>query len=161
MVTINDLEFAVIIINFAAATLCLRLMEDVLGSGHPVLLNHTDNTSALAWLTKTPHNTRAGAALMRLFASLHKHSKWSIRAKYISTKDNEIADVITRPDLRDSSTHDLSSLILKYPELQQCRRFVPSDELISETSSALSTASLRDDLSAIPLGRLEPASASS
>jgi hypothetical protein len=60
-----------------------------------------------------------------------------VRAAYIKGKENAIADYLSC--LRDQdnfSQFQYESLITQYPQLKQCRHFLPSQELLSLVYSA-------------------------
>jgi hypothetical protein len=67
------------------------------------------------------------------------NSRLGINSKWISTEENFIADDISRlkqllMEQNPTNPHpsiDYSILFQKYPQLRTCKRFVPSDELIS------------------------------
>ena len=69
-----------------------------------------------------------------------------INVEYVNTKDNIIADKISRID---KATHALAffhSLVQEYPQLKSCRRFHPSAELLSHITAALLQGNLLDPL---------------
>ena len=104
---------------------------------YPVLLNVTNNLSALSWTTGACRKSRIGRLLARFFCSLLINSPLGINSQWISTLHNAIADDISRAKTAASeSTHsypsfDYSSLQQKYPELSHCSFFQPAPELIS------------------------------
>ena len=62
MISINVLEFVIVIINYCAA-LTVVLTEHVTDDPHPVLLNAVDNTSAHSWTKNTCKSSRVGRLL--------------------------------------------------------------------------------------------------
>ena len=63
-------------------------------------------------------------------------SPLGINAKWIAGEENTIADVISRlkelsVDADGYSNFDYSSLPQRFPQLQGCRQFLPSNELLS------------------------------
>jgi len=89
---------------------------------YPVLLNVTDNASALSWTTGSCKKSEVGRLLARFFCSLMINSPLGINSKWISTDDNKIADDISRIK-RESAAEDsppffdYSTLTQMYPEL--------------------------------------------
>jgi len=76
LISINILEFVTVIINYCAVLHFVMTMSAT-DDPYPVLLNVTDNASALSWTTGSCKKSKVG-------------SKW------ISTDDNKIADDISR-----------------------------------------------------------------
>ena len=135
LISINVLEFVVVIIDYCAA-LTVITAEHVTYDHHPILLNIADNTSAHSWTMHTCKSSRLGRLLARLFCYLLMDSPLGINSKWIDTHDNFIADDISRLKKLQapSSQHysfDYSSLQQKYPQLKSCRFFQPSLGLLS------------------------------
>ncbi len=136
LISINILEFVTVIINYCAA-LHMVLNMNPTNDPYPVLLNVTDNASALSWTTGACCKTRIGRLLARFFCSLLIYLPLSINSQWISTLHNAIADDIYHANnVASDHTHshplfDYSSLQQKYPELSHCSFFRPAPELIS------------------------------
>jgi hypothetical protein len=132
-VSINVLQFITVILNYCA-TLEVISTTDVTDDPHPVVLNVTDNTSALNWTLHSCKTSRIGRLLARVFCSLMINSPVGITSKWISTHDNEIADDISRQKRNSPSSiasFDYASLQQKYPELTNCAFFHFSPDLLS------------------------------
>ncbi len=84
LISINVLEFITVIINYCAA-LHLILMENVTDHRYPVLLNITDNTSALSWTTGPCQKSKLGRLLARFFCSLLINSPLGVNSQWICT----------------------------------------------------------------------------
>ena len=104
---------------------------------HSVLLNVTDNTSALSWTTGACQKSKIGCPLARLFCSLLINSPLGVNSQWINTIANEIADDISRVkkllQQTSKSSHllfDYISLKQRYPELKNCSFFQIHPELI-------------------------------
>ncbi len=95
LISINFLEFVTVIINYCAA---LHFVTTTSASDdpYPVLLNVTDNASALSWTTGACKKSKVGHLLAWFFCSLMINSPLGINSKWISTDDNKIADDISR-----------------------------------------------------------------
>ncbi|KAL7523451.1 hypothetical protein ACHAWF_001168, partial [Thalassiosira exigua] len=131
LVTINVLEFISIIINYAAALVALTLDDDT-DDPYPVLLNESDSAVAIKWTNHHCKESLAGRALGRLFCALLIGSRLGINAKHIRGEENDVADAISRLRRnRDSDLFDYSLLKQQFPQLQACRVFQPSQELLS------------------------------
>lgn len=135
LISINVLEFVTVIINYCAALHIIQTSH-VTDDPNPVLLNVTDNTSALNWTLHSCKSSKIGM-LGRFFCSLLINSPLGINSEWICTAENNIADDISRLK-RDSklnhsqySTFDYSTLIQRYPELTHCAFFQIEPELIS------------------------------
>jgi len=135
LISINVLEFVTVIINYCAA-LHFVTTTSATDDLYPVLLNVTDNASALSWTTGSCKKSKVGPLLARLFCSLMINSPLGINSKWISTDDNKIADDISRIK-RESATEgsppffDYSTLTQMYPELFHCSSFMIQPKLIS------------------------------
>ncbi len=95
LISINVLEFVTIIINYCAS-LHVLTTTSATNDPHPVLLNVTDNVSALSWTTSACRNSMIGRRLARFFCSLLIGSPLGINSNWISTNNNKIADDISR-----------------------------------------------------------------
>ncbi len=134
-ISINALEFITIILNYAAA-ITVFAIDKLTDDPFPVLLGVTDNTSALNWVNHACKGSPLGRALARLFVGLLITSNIGINAKWISTTENKIADEISRLKKllganSSSPSFDYSSLQSRFPLLQNCRFWAPSQRLLS------------------------------
>jgi hypothetical protein len=124
-----------VIINYCAA-LHFVTTTSATDDPYPVLLNVTDNVSALSWTTGACKKFKVGRLLARFFCSLMIKPPLGINAKWISTDDNKIADDISRikrESVNEDSPpfFDYSTLTQMYPELIRCSFFMIQPELIS------------------------------
>ena len=105
-ILINALEFFTVIINYCAACFVMS-QEKLTDDPYPVVLNVTDNTSALNWTVHTSKESLVGRAFARFFCGLLIGSPLGINSKWISTDKNEVADKISRieKEERKSSPH--------------------------------------------------------
>ena len=58
LISINLLEFAVEIINYAAITVMFSNYKSLCGHEYPLLLNWTDNMSSTSWIKKVESKTK-------------------------------------------------------------------------------------------------------
>lgn len=134
LISINVLEFVTVIINYIAALHVIRT-TNITNDPYPVLLNVTDNTSALNWTLNACRKSKIGKLLSRFFCSLLINSPLGINSQWISTHENNIADDISRlkTSLDENSrlTFDYSSLQQSYPQLSHCSFFQLQPELTS------------------------------
>ena len=63
---------------------------------YPVLLNVSNNASALGFTTGACKKSKVGHVIARFFCSLMINSPLGINSKWINTDDNKIADDIPR-----------------------------------------------------------------
>jgi hypothetical protein len=70
-------------------------MTNVTEDPYSVLLNVTDNTSALSWTNHFCRKSKIGRLIARFFCLLHINSPLGINSQWISTNDNKIADGIS------------------------------------------------------------------
>ncbi len=131
LISINVLEFVTVIINYCTS-LHMFMMKSITNDPHPVLLNVTDNASALSWTNHTCRKSKLGRLLVWFFCSLLINSHFGINSQWISTDDNKIPDDISLKKTLSNSLHsfDYSSLRQMYPELTQCSFFQIQPELI-------------------------------
>ncbi len=95
LILINVLEFVTVIIKYCAS-LHVFMMRSITNDPHPVLLNMTNNASALSWKNHTCRNSKFGRLLARFFCSPLINSPLGIISQWISTNDNKIADNISQ-----------------------------------------------------------------
>jgi hypothetical protein len=113
------------------------LSTNLTNNPYPVLLNVTNNASALSWTTGACCKSGIGCLLARFFCLLLIYSPLGINSQWISTLHNAIADNISHAkNAASDHTHshplfDYSFLQQKYPELSHCSFFRPAPELIS------------------------------
>ncbi len=133
LISINVLEFLTVIINCCAA-LHMFTTSNIMSDPYPVLLNITDNASALSWTTNACKRSRLGRILAQFFCSLLINSPLGINSQWIPTGDNFIADDISRLkksiDPPSHFSYDYSSLQQTYPELRHCSFFQLQPEII-------------------------------
>lgn len=128
LISINVLEMACVIINYAAAIYACHV-DNISLDAYPVLANDCDSASACAWVNTKCKESLIGRALGRLFCGFVMSTKLGIKAEWISTTVNKIADEISRLHGKDGE-YDYSQLLTNYPVLACCRQFKPSDTLL-------------------------------
>ena len=96
MVSINALEYASLIINYVAACYVLTKVSQTTKDPHPIVLLYADNRTAESWLIKASKSSNAGRALGYIQAALMINNPVGINVDHITSKDNEIADKISR-----------------------------------------------------------------
>jgi hypothetical protein len=133
LISINVLEFVTVIINYCAL-LHVVTMRSTSNDPYPVLLNVTNNTLALSWTTGACRKSRIGRLIACFFCSLMIGSPLGINSKWISTKDNKIADDIScikkQSALDSPPSFDYSTLTQRYPEMTHCHSFRIQPKLI-------------------------------
>jgi hypothetical protein len=126
LVSINILEFVIVIINYCAA-LHVVWTSPITDDPHSVILNVTNNSSALSWTLHTCKRSKIGQILARLFCSLLINLPLGINSQWISTINNKIADDISclkkQSDINSSSAFNYTILKQRYPELRHCSFF--------------------------------------
>ena len=137
-VSINVLEFISVILEYCAALTVIET-EDFTDDPWPVFLARCDNKSGVRWISHACMNSEIGRELGRFFCALLIDSRLGINAKWLSTIANKIADDISRLKKQNiannpTSNHpfiDYQSLFQSHPQLQDCRRWIPNEELLS------------------------------
>ena len=94
LVSINLLEFAVEIINYAAITVFFRENPTVCSHEFPLLINWTDNMTSKSWIRKAASKKRK--ALQGLLCSMMMDDPVGIRAEHVSGDLNILQDAISR-----------------------------------------------------------------
>jgi hypothetical protein len=136
LISIIVLKFVTVIINYSTA-LHMVLSTNPTNNPYLVLLNVTNNASALSWTTGACCKSRIGRLLVHFFCLRLINSPLSINSQWISMLHNAIADDISRAKNAASEyTHshpsfDYSSLQQKFPELSHCSFFRPALKLFS------------------------------
>jgi hypothetical protein len=133
LVLINVLEFVTVIINYCTA-LHVVWTSPVTDDPHPVILNVTNNSSALSWTLHTYKRSKIGQMLARFFCSLLINLPLGINSQWISMINNKIADDISclkkQSDNNSSPAFDYTILKQTYPELRHFSFFQIQHELI-------------------------------
>ncbi len=133
LLLIKVLEFVTVIINYCAALHVVQ-SSPVTDDPHPVILNVTNNSSALFWTLHTCKQSKIGQMLARFICSLMIDLPLGINSQWISTIDNKIAEDISRlkkqSDNNSSPAFDYTILKQMYPELRHCSFFQIQPELI-------------------------------
>ncbi len=117
LMSINVLEFVMVIIKYCPA-LHVVWTSPVTDDPHPVILNVTDNASALSWTLHKCKRSKIGQMRARFFCSLLINLPLGINSQWISTIDNKIADNISclkkQSDNNSSSAFDYTILKQTY-----------------------------------------------
>ena len=142
LVSINVLEFVVIIINYCVAVTIVK--SGITTDPHPVIRLITDNTSALNWTLHTSKTSLIGRALARFFCGMLIDSPVGINAKWIGTHGNVIADKISRFDPSSCELESFAKLKQEYPQLEPCRSFQLNQDLLSMIWNILLTKKCPD-----------------
>jgi hypothetical protein len=133
LMLINVLEFMMVIINYCTA-LHVVWTSSVKDNPHPVILNITDNSSAVSWTLHTCKQSKIGQMLACFFCSLLIKLPLGINSQWISMINYKIADNISRlkkeSDNNSSPAFDYTILKQTYPELRHCSFFQIQPELI-------------------------------
>ncbi len=116
LISINNFKFVTIIINYCAA-LHMVLGTNPMNNPYPVLLNVTDNASALSWTTGACRKSRIGCLLACFFCSLLINLPLGINSQCISMLHNAIADDISCAK-NAASDHTHSHPLFDYSSLQ-------------------------------------------
>ena len=146
LVSINALEYASLIINYVAATYVLTQIWPSPDDPHPVVLLYADNRTAESWLIKASKSSPGGRALGYIQAALMINNPVGINVAHVTSKDNEIADRISRIISETMLLTEMQKIYKNYPRLRSCQRFIPSAELTSLILDTLSEKKFVDPL---------------
>eukprot|EP00978_Attheya_sp_CCMP212_P034780 scaffold147657_cov25-Attheya_sp.AAC.1 len=101
-ISINALEYATVIINYAAASQVVAENTDSTAPQYPVLLNWSDNTAAISWTKKMCKSSEGGKALSRILCGQMINNKLGLNASHVAGVDNvfsQIAYLVSTPHL--------------------------------------------------------------
>ena len=136
LVSINVLEYAAIIINYAAAYHYYSTNPDP-SDPYPSVLLYADNSACESWMEKACNSSLIGRALSRLQCAMMINNPVGVHTAHITTTDNVIADRLSRIEHDSNSSHEFATILQDYPALAGCKRFRPSAELISHIMDAI------------------------
>ena len=129
LVSINALEYASLIINYVAASYVLTQVYPQKGDPHPVVLLYADNRTSESWLIKASKSSHAGRALGYIQAAFMINNPVGINVDHVTSKDNEIADKISRIKSELVLLTEINKIYKDHPSLRSCQRFHPCAEL--------------------------------
>ncbi len=142
-ISINALEYTFIIINYVTTTAAI-LSAPLNHDPYQTALFFTNNVASKAWIHKGAKQLPAGKALGILQCTLMINNPVGINVDCVSTTSNVIAVCISQfPNHNDPLPHFLD-LSQAFPQLQQCRHFHPSAELVSTILDVLLLVKLPD-----------------
>ena len=136
LISINVLEYAAILINYAAAIHYFNNNTEV-ADPYPVVLFRTDNSASESWMDKACNRSLIGRALSQLQCSMMINNHVGFHTGHVTTANNIIADRISRIKRNTNSIRNFATILQDYPELAGCRRFQPSAEIISHIMDAI------------------------
>ena len=145
IISINVLEFAGMIINYAAAYHFYKEAPDTTDP-YPLVRLFGDNSTAESWMHKSCTKSMPGRALGRLLCALMIGNPVGIDVEHVTSEDNDLADAISRFKSNGDTLRGLPALLQEYPQLRGCRRFQPSSQLLSLLMEAISQRKLIDPM---------------
>lgn len=145
LVSINVLEYAALLVTYAAAYHYHHNHPDP-SDPYPVVKFYADNTACESWMEKACNSSLIGRALSRLQCAMMINNNVGFSTGHITTKDNVIADLLSRITCEANISHEFNSILQGYPELGGCKRFHPSAALISHIMDAISQTRYIDPL---------------
>jgi hypothetical protein len=145
LVSINVLEYAALLINYAAAYHYHHNNPDPTDP-YPIVQFFADNSACESWMEKACNSSLIGRALSRLQCSMMINNNVGFKTGHITTKDNVIADRLSRITHESNVSHEFTSILQDYPVLDGCKRFHPSAALISHIMDAISLRKYIDPL---------------
>ena len=160
LISINVLEYLVVIINYAASSVCYQESAEkgISDIEYPTNLNLVDNTSADAWTSKMCTKSKEAKSLATILCSMMINNPVGLNSKYLPCTKNSIADAISRIH-KTNEMFEISKLMQDYPQLRSCRRFHPSTELLSRLYAAVLSGSVKEIVPPIEpseMGQLSP-----
>ena len=92
--------------------------------------------TSLAWTKKAATATIKSKALTRIFAALTLNNPLGLTTGHIQGIKNDLPDLISRIN-SNKNAKTFTQILQKYPWLNSCHHFQPSQELVSHLLSAL------------------------
>jgi len=145
LISINVLEYAAILVNYAAAYHFYHNNPDP-SDPFPMVLFYADNAASESWTEKACNSSLIGRALSRLQCAMMMNNNVGVHTAHITTIKNVIADRISRIKRETNSVRGFSSILQDYPALAGCKRFQPSAVLISHLMDAISQKKFIDPM---------------
>lgn len=156
LISINALEYAAVIITYVAAVHFFRTKGKDPADPYPNVLQFADNTvseswamngckapplpkraTAEWWLTKGCKLSQIGRGLGRLQCALMMNSNVGLSTSHVTTKDNIIADRISRVKRETDIIPSFDALAKDFRVLSYLDRFHPPQELVSAIIATL------------------------
>ena len=106
-------------------------------NSQPVARLVANNSASESWIIKACTRSAIGRALGRVQCALMINIPVGLDCDYVCSKDNKVADGLSRIERATNAASYFSSLKQKYPELAGCRRFHPSSKLIWMITAAI------------------------
>ena len=135
IISINLLEYVVIIVNYAIVTDIVQKNNLCEKYPYQTLLNWSDNKTAIVWTKKAAISTESGKALSRIFCTLCINNNINCISEYINTHDNEIADKISRSN--QLFANNVKKLMQEHKILQNCKQYQLNPDFVSCLIQAL------------------------
>ena len=141
LIDINALEYATVIINYAACYYYWVVERNCQAKNipYPRVLIKDDNAPSEFWAKKGCKRSMIGRRLGRIQCAMMMNNPVGMTTDHVDTHTNVIADKISRWKLKSDVSPGFAKLLQEYPQLKNCRRFHPSNELLSLISDALSS----------------------
>jgi len=148
LIDINALEYATVIINYAASMHFWITQRNCEAKNipYPRVLIMADNKSSESWATKGCKRSLIGRRLGRLQCTMMMNNPVGLDTGHVDTKANIIADKISRWKSQTDTLLGFDVLKQEFKQLKSCQRFHPSKELISLVLDALSSDKLINPL---------------
>ena len=112
----------------------------------PLVRLFGDSTTAESWMSKACTSSLIGRALGRVLCALMIDNPVGTDVDHVTSKENEVADRISRIKSDTDTLLGIDSLMQDFPALTGCKRFQPSSKLISLLMDAISQRKLIDPL---------------
>ena len=129
-ISINALEYVSLIINYIDSFYYLVITNPEKFDPNPIVLLYVDNTTSEAWVKKGSKSSLIGRALGRIQAAFMINNPMGINANRVTTKDNKVADRISRIHTEANLSTDMPPILQDFPSFFSCTNFHPSAELI-------------------------------
>ena len=139
LIDINALKYATIIFGYAASIHYWITQGNCARKNipYPLVRIKADNISSESWTMKGCKRSLVGRRLGRLQCSLMINNPVGLAADRVDTKTNVIADRISRWKKDTDTLLGFETLSQEFPQLKCCRRFHPSQDLISWVLDAM------------------------
>ena len=114
LISINVLEYAALLINYAAAYHYYGQHPDP-SNPFPQVLFYADNTAAESWMDKACNSSLIGRALSRLQCAMMMNNSVGFHTGHVTTTNNVVADRISQ------IKHKLKACFNSHPSYRNIR----------------------------------------
>lgn len=148
LISINILEYAALLVTFILAHRAITTDNHLERDPYPHFMVDGDNTAAESWAKKGAKHSPGSRALGRLHAALMIGNPIHFKVAHIATKDNVVADKISRIDSETNLLAEIAVIKQEHPDLAGCQRYHLTSCQISLLTEMILQAECNDPIGA-------------